>query len=105
MKNRNSRWIVLLVAIIALNFLAAQLHSRVDLTQEKRFSLSNGTKNLLRSLDDELLIRVFLKGDFPAGFRRLSNTTQEFVSLLKETNSKNIRYQFINPEEDAGNGK
>jgi ABC-2 type transport system permease protein len=100
-----NRWVFLLLALVALNILAAQLHGRADLTQEKRYSLSGGTRNLLRSLDDELLIRVFLKGDFPAGFRKLSNTTQEFVSLLKETNGTRIRYQFINPEEDAGDGK
>jgi ABC-2 type transport system permease protein len=103
LKTKNT-WIVLLLAFVALNFLGAQFHSRADLTQEKRYSLSRGTRDVLRSLDDELLIRVFLKGDFPAGFRRLSNTTQEFVSLLKETNRSRIRYQFINPEEEAGNG-
>lgn len=102
---RKNQWLFFLIAFIALNVLAARFHSRFDLTQEKRFSLSNSTKTIVHSLDDELLIRVFLKGDFPAGFRKLSNTTQEFVSLLKETNSARIRYQFIAPEEDAGNGK
>lgn len=105
MKNRNLRWLLLIVLFIVLNMIAALVHTRVDLTQEKRFSLSNGTKNILHSLDDELLIRVFLKGDFPAGFRRLSNTAQEFVSLLKETNNRHIHYQFINPDDDAGGGK
>ncbi|HUQ97377.1 MAG TPA: Gldg family protein, partial [Chitinophagaceae bacterium] len=86
-----NRWMPLLVALIVLNMLAAQFHARFDLTQEKRYSLSAGTKDLLHSLDDELVIRVFLKGDFPAGFRKLSNTAQEFVSVLKETNSRRIR--------------
>jgi gliding-associated putative ABC transporter substrate-binding component GldG len=107
MKNlfkRNS-WILALIALIAINFIAAQVHPRLDLTEEKRYSLSSGTKDLLRSLDDDLTIRVFLKGDFPAGFRKLSNTTQEFVALLKETNSARIRHAFTAPEEEAGNGK
>ena len=106
MKNlKKKSWILLLIVLIAVNFLGAVFHSRADLTQEKRYSLSAGTKNLVRGLNDELLIRVFLKGDFPAGFRKLSNTTQEFVSLLKETNSAHVRYQFINPDDDAGDGK
>jgi ABC-2 type transport system permease protein len=104
MKNIKTKnfWAVALLFLIALNFLAAWFHGRVDLTEEKRYSLSAGTKQVLHNLDDDLLIRVFLKGEFPAGFRKLSNTTQEFVSLLKETNSRRIRYQFIAPEEDAG---
>jgi gliding-associated putative ABC transporter substrate-binding component GldG len=107
MKNlhKQNGWIIALIVLIAVNFIAAQVHPRVDLTEEKRYSLSNGTKELLRSLDDELVIRVFLKGDFPAGFRKLSNTTQEFVALLKETNRTRIRYYFTAPDEEAGNGK
>lgn len=103
MKTKN-RWIVLLIAFVALNFLAARFHARFDLTQEKRFSLSNATRNVVRSLDDDLLIRVFLKGDFPAGFRKLGNTTQEFVGLLKETAPARVRYQFINPDDEVVSG-
>lgn len=98
-------WVGLVAALLLINILAAWQHQRFDLTEEKRYSLTSSTKNLLRSLDDELVIDVFLKGDFPAGFRRLSNTTEEFVSLLKETNAANIRYNFINPENEVAAGK
>ena len=53
MKNlhKQNGWIIALIVLIAVNFIAAQVHPRVDLTEEKRYSLSNGTKELLRSLD------------------------------------------------------
>jgi gliding-associated putative ABC transporter substrate-binding component GldG len=59
----------------------------------------------LGNLQSDLDIIVFLKGDFPAGFRRLSNTTEEFMRVLKETNTDRIRYRFVDPEEESGNGK
>ncbi|HVG40361.1 MAG TPA: gliding motility-associated ABC transporter substrate-binding protein GldG, partial [Chitinophagaceae bacterium] len=79
-------------------------HQRIDLTEEKRYSLTKATKDILYKVDDELVINVFLKGDFPAGFRKLSNTTREFVQVLKESNPANIQYNFISPEDEVENG-
>lgn len=98
-------WIGLLAGLIAINFIASKLHYRVDLTEEKRYSLTNTTKELVRNMPSDVVIDVFLKGEFPTGFRKLSNTTQEFLTILKETNPARIKYRFISPDEDAGNGK
>ncbi len=104
-KLKNIWWIALLAALIIINFLAAQFHYRFDLTEEKRYSITKPTKELLSSVENELQIDVFLKGEFPAGFRKLSNTTKEFLSVLKESNPSKINYRFVSPEEEAGNGK
>lgn len=92
-------WLILLVLLLAINFLASVAHTRVDLTKEKRYTLSTATKNLLRNLDDNVQIDVFLKGEFPAGFRKLANSTAEFLELLKDRNSSRIHYRFISPQD------
>ncbi len=93
-------WLLLLVLLVAINFLASAFHSRVDLTKEKRYTLSKATVELLNSLDDDVEIDVFLKGDFPSGFRKLANSTDEFLQLLKDHNSSNIKYRFISPQDE-----
>jgi ABC-2 type transport system permease protein len=90
-------WLWLLVILIAINILASFIHTRFDLTKEKRYTLSKATKNLLASLDDDVQIDVFLKGEFPAGFRRLANSTEEFLRLLKDRNGSKIQYRFLSP--------
>jgi ABC-2 type transport system permease protein len=92
-------WLVLLIVLFGINFLASVIHSRFDLTKEKRYTLSKTTKDLLKNLDDDLQIDVFLKGDFPAGFRKLANTTDEFLQLLKDRNGSKVQYRFISPQE------
>ena len=92
-------WLLLLVLLLAINFLASVVHTRVDLTKEKRYTLSSATKNLLRNLDDDVQIDVFLKGEFPSGFRKLANSTAEFLELLKDRNSSRIHYRFISPQD------
>jgi gliding-associated putative ABC transporter substrate-binding component GldG len=90
-------WIYMLVALIALNYLASIIHFRIDLTQEKRYTLSQPTKKLLQGLNDAVNITVFLKGDMPAGFKKLSNSTEELLQEFKELGKANIVYQFRKP--------
>ena len=93
-------WIVLLVFLIGINFLASLAHSRFDLTKEKRYTLSKATKELLKNLDDDVQIDVFLKGNFPAGFQKLANSTVDFLQLLKDRNGSRINYRFISPKDE-----
>ncbi|HEX7904951.1 MAG TPA: gliding motility-associated ABC transporter substrate-binding protein GldG [Chitinophagaceae bacterium] len=93
-------WLLLLVILIVINFLASSFHTRFDLTKEKRYTLSNATKRLLKNLNDDVQIDVFLKGEFPAGFKKLANSTEEFLQLLKDRNGSNIHYRFISPQEE-----
>jgi gliding-associated putative ABC transporter substrate-binding component GldG len=93
-------WLWLLIFVFVLNFLASEFHSRYDLTKEKRYTLSKATKNLLTKLDDDITIEVFLKGDFPAGFKKLANSTKEFLGLAKELNGPKVHYKFISPQDD-----
>lgn len=93
-------WVYLLALLAGINYLASVYHARFDLTREKRYTLSKATTDLLKNLDDEVQVDVFLKGDFPAGFRKLANSTEEFLRLLKDRNGSRFHYQFISPEEE-----
>lgn len=99
MKNRRNSllWIGLLAGLFLINYLASIFHQRFDLTQEKRYSLSRPTKDLLRNLKEPVRIDVFLKGDYPAGFRKLANSVQEFLQECKEYGGANLQYTFTDP--------
>src|SRR6476660_9390493 len=99
----NFNLLVLLLVLFGINLLASVFHSRVDLTKEKRYTLSKTTGRMIRNLNDVVYIDVFLKGDFPAGFKRLSKSTEEFLQLLKDHNNSKIQYRFISPEEEMEN--
>src|SRR5258705_2364039 len=92
--------IILVLVLFALNFLASAFHYRLDLTKEKRYTLSKTTRDLLKNLDDVVSVDVFLKGDFPAGFKKLTKSTQEFLELMKDNNSSKITFRFISPEDE-----
>ena len=95
----------LLLAIAGINIVASFIHIRFDLTEEKRYSLSRATRNLLNKLEDPLDIKVFLEGEIPAEFRKLSNATADFLRILKDAKSAKIQYDFIDPTDETGDGK
>jgi ABC-2 type transport system permease protein len=93
-------WVILIAAFVAINFIASVVHTRFDLTKEKRFTVGKATKEALKNLDDKVEITVFLNGDLPSGFQKLANTTADFLQLLKENNSSKISYRFVAPDAD-----
>ena len=88
-----------LAIIVLLNIIAAFVFTRLDLTAEKRYSLSPATKKLLKKLDDVVFFKVYLSGDLPSGFQRLSNETREMLDEFRAYN-KNIQYEFVNPSDN-----
>ena len=93
-------WIVVLfVLAIVVVSLSAWLHYRVDLTAEKRFSLSPSTHKLLQQLDTPLTVKVYLTGDLPADYRKLANATKDLLTEFRETSNNYVRVEFEKPGE------
>ncbi|TSA27549.1 MAG: gliding motility-associated ABC transporter substrate-binding protein GldG [Bacteroidetes bacterium] len=84
------------VIIVLVNIIASFVFTRVDLTAEKRYSLSPAVKSVLKGLKDDVFFRVYLDGELPSGFRRLSNETREMLNEFRAY-SDHIQYQFVDP--------
>jgi len=82
--------------ILSVNTIGSFFFYRLDLTGEKRYSLSPATRDMLKNLDDVVYFKIYLEGDFPAGFKRLRNETREMLDEFRAYND-NIQYEFINP--------
>ncbi|MDQ2721376.1 MAG: gliding motility-associated ABC transporter substrate-binding protein GldG [Bacteroidota bacterium] len=97
--NKNWWWLIIIMMIVAINFIAAIFHHRIDLTDEKRFTISFPVKKILKSLDDEVQVNIFLKGDIPSGFKKLSTSAQELLQEFNEYSNGRVRYKIISPDE------
>lgn len=82
--------------LVLINLISSMLFTRFDLTSEKRYTLSPSTTEILKDLDDIVFFKVYLEGEFPAGFKRLQKETKELLDEFRAHN-KNIQYEFINP--------
>ena len=89
--------VAILLVIVFVNIIGSFFFTRIDFTKEKRYSLAPASKEIANNLDDIVFIRVYLEGDFPAGFKRLRNATKELLDEFRAYGGSNIQYEFINP--------
>lgn len=88
-------------AIAALSFLSHYLFFRIDLTSDKRYTLSQSTKELMKSLQDPVQVNLYLDGDLNAGFLRLKRTCLDYLDEFKVYAGKNVDYKLIDPAKIA----
>ncbi|MBO6026578.1 MAG: gliding motility-associated ABC transporter substrate-binding protein GldG [Bacteroidales bacterium] len=99
-KSQLVSFFITLVLIVVINVIGSYVFTRFDLTAEKRYTLSDTTKETLRKLNDFVYFKVYLEGDFPAGFKKLRRETKEMLDEFRAY-SKYIDYDFINPSEGS----
>lgn len=97
--NETIRFVSILAILLMVNVLSSFVNFRLDLTEEKRYTLASPTKELLKKLDDVVYIKVYLKGEFPAAFQKLSRSVKETLDEFKAIAGKKIEYEFINPSD------
>lgn len=89
---------ITLIIIVLANIIGSFVYTRLDLTSEKRYTISDSSKKILKNLDDYVYFRVYLEGEFPAGFKKLRKETKEMLDEFRAY-SRFIDYEFINPSE------
>ncbi len=89
--------ILLLAILIIANVLSNYLFTRIDMTQEKRYSLSSSSKELASRLPDIVYFRIYLEGELPPGFTKLKNSMREMLDEFKVYSGDKIEYEFIDP--------
>lgn len=92
-----SNLVTFILIVILLNYIGSFVFERFDLTAEKRHSLSDATKEMLKELPDVIYIKVYLEGDFEPDIKRLRDATQEKLDEFRAYGGSNIHYEFINP--------
>jgi ABC-2 type transport system permease protein len=91
---------LMLGIIVFLNIIFNIYYKRIDLTGDKRYTLSAPTKKLLKDVKDVIYVKVYLEGKgLPAGFRRLHDATRDMLDEFRVVAGDKIQYQFINPDD------
>jgi ABC-2 type transport system permease protein len=90
--------LILTVGIILfINILSQQYFFRLDLTQEKRYTLSQETKEIVSGLDDVVFIRVYLDGELNISFKKFQKSINDLLDELRVYGRDKVQYEFVNP--------
>ncbi len=87
----------LITGIILLSYILGQwVYTSFDATEERRYTLTPATRKVLHELNERIYIKVLLDGRFPAGFKRLRESTEDMLRRFSQTNPE-VQYNFENP--------
>ena len=86
-----------ILGIVILNILAQFAFTRIDFTKEKRYTISDISIDIIRNLKEPVSIIVYLEGEFPSGFKRLSRATRDLLSDYKVYADGNLQFEFVDP--------
>jgi gliding-associated putative ABC transporter substrate-binding component GldG len=98
-KKRQSifQFIILVAILIFINIISRYFYGYFDLTEDKRYSITQPTKDLVKNLEDKVFIDVYLTGDnIPADYRQLQEATIAMLDRFRAMNP-NVDYQFVDP--------
>ncbi len=97
---KNIKTLLITIAIlIALNIAGTFIFHRFDLTNDKRYTLSPTSLNILKQVHNPLSVKIYMQGDLPPEFKRLQQETQQLLEEFQAYN-KNIYFEFVNPMEN-----
>ena len=97
-------WSFLLLATVALvlvNIIASLVYYRLDMTEDQRYSLSNGTKSFLADktkFENRISIKIYLEGNLPAEIQHFRNALEDKLKIFKSLAGDRIEYVFVNPK-------
>ncbi|MBS1550132.1 MAG: gliding motility-associated ABC transporter substrate-binding protein GldG [Bacteroidetes bacterium] len=93
--NKQKTILLAVLAVLLLGILGI-FKFRIDLTQEKRYTLTDNTMKVLESVKKPLMVDVYLEGEFPASFKQLQGETKFMLEEFRRANPK-IDFKFIDP--------
>lgn len=111
MKKTNKRlqsylnFLAVLIVVMIANTLGNIYYQRLDLTEEKRFTLSETSKRLCGKLDEKLYIKLFLDGEMSAKFKRLKLEIRDLTLEFREASAQQIELEIISPFNDVKEGE
>lgn len=91
------RLIILASILIIANLISSRLYWRLDLTQDKRFTLAQVSHTALSKINQPLSIKVFVDEDVNPGFRRLYNSIEYMLMEMQNINSGRIQIEMVHP--------
>ena len=97
MRRKLKKPLTVIAVAAAVTLLISVLNIRIDLTEDRRFTLAQPTRNILRGLEKDVHVSVYLDGEMPVGFKKLKRTAEQYLDEFRITSRHRVSYDFINP--------
>ena len=95
-----SDFVLLVIALLLLNIVALNGFFRLDLTSSRSYSLSKSSKQLVKTLEEPLCVKVFFSSGLPAPYNTIEQYLKDILVEYKGAANKNFSYEFYNMDKE-----
>lgn len=92
--------LIVIAIVVVANLLSDLLYFRLDFTEDKRYTLSSATKDILEDLDGVVTVTAYFSEDLPPQLLSNKNDFEDMLIEYENRSNGNVVYEFINPNED-----
>lgn len=100
LKNPKSDFILVLIAIVLLNLVMSKAYLRLDLTAPRSFSLSASSKQVVKTLEQPLSVKVFFTKNLPAPYNSVDTYIKDLLQEYKNASNRNFSIEFFDMEKE-----
>ncbi len=92
-----TEFFLVIIVLLVVGVISSHWFFRIDLTADKRYTLSPKTRAILEGLDKDVYVQVYLDGEMPVGFKRMRTAVKDMLDEFRAYAGKHLTYEFINP--------
>lgn len=100
MKKINTTIVLIVAILLFANLVSEQYYFRLDLTEDKQYTLSDATADILKSIDDPVTVKAYFSEDLPPDVAKVQKKLEEYLIEYGRISDDNIVYSFVNPNDD-----
>lgn len=89
----------MLLLIVIVNILVLFYPIQLDLTKDRRFTLSNTSKEVVNALEQPITIKLFLGGDLPKQYKKMAASAQSLLDNLQKLNQTKVQWEIVVPSQ------
>ncbi len=92
---------IIIGIVIVINVISKRIFTRVDLTKNKTYTLSNISKDIVKNLQDKLVVKAYFSDNLPAPYNNLRRNIQDILNDYRSYSNGNLNYEFLNPSSES----
>jgi gliding-associated putative ABC transporter substrate-binding component GldG len=92
--------LVITASLVLLNLISRNWFERLDLTDNKMYTLSSSSRSVVKKIDDLMTMKVFFSGNLPNEFGNNRRYLQDILEEYAAYSKGKIRFEFNTPEKN-----
>ncbi len=92
--------LIVVLIVVVVNILSENYNFRIDLTEDKEYTLSNATRNILKELEMPVTVTAYFSEDLPPNVGNISGNLKDMLIEYSNRSDGMVVYKFVNPNEN-----